>query len=322
MDQLKEKWKEVFAKEVNEGLSAPNKYLQSKYFYNKIGDELFIKIMHCDEYYLTNCELEIFQNQSNSLIQSFDIGAKPISIIELGAGDGLKTTFLLKEMVSQNLNFVYSPIDISKNAIDLLKERLTTKIPKLKIIGKVGDYFKILEKEQRSLNTQKIILFLGSNLGNLNHERATSFLQQITHTMGKEDKLVLGLDLKKDPHTILSAYNDKQGYTRDFNLNILTRINQELGGNFNTEHFMHFPYYDPKLARAVSYLVSKKDQDVVISGLKKTFHFKSWETIHTEISQKYDLDSLHKIIQPIGLKLQNVFYDQKKYFMNVVLNKV
>ena len=322
MDQRKEKWKEVFAEEVNEGLSAPDKYLQSKYFYDKIGDELFIKIMHCDEYYLTNCELEIFKNQSSSLIQSFDIGTRPISIIELGAGDGLKTAFLLKEMVSQNLNFVYSPIDISKNAIHLLKQRLTTKIPGLKITGKVGDYFKILEEEQKSLNAQRIILFLGSNLGNLNQEKATSFLRQIASTMSNTDKLVIGLDLKKDPNTILAAYNDKQGYTRDFNLNILTRINQELGGNFDLEHFMHFPYYDPKLARAVSHLVSKKDQDVTISALKKTFHFKSWETIHTEISQKYDLDLLHKIIQPIGLTLQNVFYDQKKYFMNVVLNKV
>lgn len=308
----------TFAKDVDKGLSATKKYLPSRYFYDKNGDQLFVKIMNMPEYYLTDAELEIFRDQTSRLIQSFGMNGEHFEVIELGAGDGLKVVSLLKEL--NGSNFTYTPIDISKNAIQILRNRLLQEIPSLDFDGRQGEYFEVLDSLKEV--GKKVILFLGSNIGNLTDGRAHSFMVKISESMEPHDKLLVGFDLKKDPSVIEKAYNDAHGYTRAFNLNLLHRINRELGGNFKIEHFEHVPKYDQNKGVALSYLESKEDQVVRVSGIGKSFEFKKGERIHTEISRKYDLETIHKIALDTGLVIREKFYDHRKFFIDVLFEKL
>ena len=307
----------TFSKDVEKGLESDPKFLSSKYFYDAIGDQLFVKIMQLPEYYLTNCELEIFQNQSDEIIRAFEIENETFEIYELGAGDGTKTIELLKAIKDKNFRFV--PIDISSDALKNLSEKLENEIPDIQFEGRQGEYFEILNTLKGT--DKKIILFLGSNIGNLNDKEARSFICNIASKMNDGDMFFLGVDLKKSKDIILPAYNDSQGITRDFNLNLLERINRELGGNFDTRYFSHQPQYDEEVGVAYSYLQSEKDQEVYIESLDKTFDFRKGERIHTEISRKYDEHILNKIITGSGLKINNLFYDNRKYFCNALFEK-
>lgn len=309
--------RDTFASDVDEGLSADNKSLPSRYFYDKKGDELFIKIMKMPEYYLTDAELEIFQQQTANLINSFGMNGDHFEVVELGAGDGLKVVKLLKRL--NGSNFTYAPIDISKNAIENLRSRLKDEIPELDFDGKQGEYFEVLD----SLKDvgKKVILFLGSNIGNLTDERAHKFMVKISASMEPHDKLLIGFDLKKDPEVISKAYDDPYGYTREFNLNLLSRINHELGGDFNLDRFEHKPEYDAESGAALSYLESLEEQNVFIEATGRNYSFRKGERIHTEISRKYDLDTIKKIANDTGLRICDVFYDSKKYFIDVLFEK-
>ena len=263
--------KNTFAKDVERGLSYASKTLPSRYFYDKNGDEIFVKIMQMPEYYLTDAELEIFNMQTEALVNSFGMNGEHFEVVELGAGDGLKVINLLKKLNGRN--FTYAPIDISKNAIDKLKGRLLNEMPELDFDGKQGEYFEVLD----SLKDvgKKVILFLGSNIGNLTDERAHHFMLKISASMNHHDKLLIGFDLKKNPDTIELAYNDPHGYTKAFNLNLLKRINHELNGNFDLQKFIHVPVYDKERGVALSYLESQVDQEVFIGEIGKTFTFVS-----------------------------------------------
>ena len=307
----------TFAKDIRKGLESSPKFLSSKYFYDDIGDGLFVKITQLPEYYLTNSEMEIFKNQSEKIIKAFKIDSEFFEIYELGAGDGTKTLELLKKL--KHSNFTYIPIDISSNALNLLTEKMRNELPEAQIKGRQGEYFEILNTLNGS--AKKIILFLGSNIGNLNDREARSFICNLASKMNPGDMFFLGVDLKKSKDIILPAYNDEQGVTRDFNLNLLERINRELGGTFNTDHFTHQPEYDEKAGVAYSYLRSERDQVVHIKSLEKAFNFKAGEKIHTEISRKYDVHILNKIIKGSGLKINKLFYDSRKYFCDVLFEK-
>ena len=309
--------RDAFAKHVHEGLSAKNKSLPSRYFYDKKGDELFVKIMKMPEYYLTDAELEIFNSQTSRLINSFAMNGEHFEVVELGAGDGLKVINLLKQL--NGYNFTYAPIDISQNAIDKLKNRLLKEMPGLDFDGKQGEYFDIMHQ----LNDvgKKVILFLGSNIGNLTDIRAHNFMLKISDAMEPQDKLIIGFDLKKDPKIIEKAYNDPHGYTSEFNLNLLQRINKELGGDFKIENFVHVPIYDEKKGVALSYIESVVDQEVKIESIGESYKFQKGERIHTEISRKYDMKTIHKIAKDTGLGVRETFYDNRKYFVDVLFEK-
>lgn len=308
---------ETFAREVNEGLDASNKSLPSRYFYDSTGDDLFVKIMNMPEYYLTDAELEIFNNQTSDLIKSFGMNGEHFEVVELGAGDGLKVVRLLKQL--NGLNFTYAPIDISVNAIKKLKNRLLNEIPGLDFDGQQGEYFEVLD----SLKDvgKKVILFLGSNIGNLTDSMANKFMVKISESMNYQDKLLIGFDLKKNPEVIEKAYNDPHGYTREFNLNLLRRINRELGGDFSIDNFEHAPEYDSDSGAALSYLVSLEEQTVHIQATGTSYKFKKGERIHTEISRKYDLETINKIAKDTGLIVRKTFYDSRKYFIDVLFEK-
>ena len=220
-----------FRKEVFDGLSAYPKYLSSKYFYDKKGDRLFQDIMAMPEYYLTGCEFQILSSHTGTIGELFRDRENGLDLIELGAGDGKKTKVLLKYMAENNFNFVYKPIDISENAVEMLSENLANEMPALTVDAEVGEYFEVLERLKGFNKRKKVIMVLGSNIGNLKHPKAIEFLTKLKDAMLPDDLLFMGFDQKKNPQTILDAYNDEAGITAAFNKNVLTRINRELDGN-------------------------------------------------------------------------------------------
>ncbi|MCB0804736.1 MAG: L-histidine N(alpha)-methyltransferase [Bacteroidales bacterium] len=305
-----------FAEDVNTGLSASHKYLNSKYFYDTHGSIIFQKIMHMPEYYLTDCELEIFEKQASGIYEAFRVDHQPFDVVELGAGDGLKTTILLMHIFKKNPKIRYMPIDISNKAVEMITEKLTHEIPGLEVLGKTGDYFEMMEELSRIDKTPKVLLFLGSNIGNFNDGKARSFLGELHAAMNPADKLFIGFDLKKDPRVILDAYNDPHGYTASFNLNLLRRINEELGANFEIMKFRHHEVYDPQTGTAKSYLISLEKQDVRINSLDRVFHFEKWEPVFMEMSQKYDFAMIEKFASGSGFTIEKNFTDSKNYFLN------
>lgn len=298
------------------GFSASPKFHFSKYFYDNRGSKIFQDIMNMPEYYLTNCEEEIFRDQKQDIFQSFNPGDERFDIIELGAGDGKKTKILLEYFESKHTDFTFIPIDISEKAINILVSDLKEKFPQINVDAKVGDYFQMMEEMNQYDTAPKIILFLGSNIGNYNQSETITFFSHLCEVMNHGDKLFIGFDLKKDPRVILNAYNDPHGHTAAFNLNLLQRLNDELGANFNLDNFKHHEVYDPQSGTAKSYLVSLKSQSVFIERLSRSFKFEQWETIYTEMSQKYDLNMIFSFAKQCGFEVVRNFTDSRQYFMN------
>ncbi|NKI30546.1 L-histidine N(alpha)-methyltransferase [Croceivirga thetidis] len=311
----------VFAEEVRKGLTDFPKHLSSKYFYDATGDELFQQIMAMPEYYLTNCEFDILERNKAALANLFGEEVDDFSLFELGAGDGKKTKILLKYLSEKGVEFDYRPIDISQNALDQLEASINLELPKVKINTLQGTYFDTLKTIGTAHNKRKIILFLGSNIGNLLHPQAIDFLKQLRAAMNEGDLLFMGMDQKKNPQTILDAYNDKAGITAAFNKNVLTRINNELGGDFNLDNFIHWEVYDPETGTAKSYLVAQHECKVRLEALDLNVRFKPWETIHTEISQKYDDEVVSWLANEAGLSLVTSFADEKNYFKDYIFKK-
>lgn len=315
----------TFAKDCIQGLSSIPKYLSSKYFYNSKGSQIFQQIMRMPEYYLTDCELEIFQEQKEDIYRVIIEQTKEpdqFELLELGAGDGLKTKVLLKHFLEQDISFEYVPIDISKSAIHQLLGELEADFPNLKTKALIGDYFHMLEDFNKTDEHPKVILFLGSNIGNFNHHGAIHFLSSLGNQMKENDLLLVGFDLKKDPQIILNAYDDPHGYTEAFNLNLLERMNTELGAHFELEKFKHLETYEEECGTARSYLMSTEDQYVEIDQLQETIHFRKEEPIFMEVSQKYD-DSMIKIMaKESGFKIVRNFYDKRQFYTNSLWRKV
>lgn len=311
----------AFENEVRSGLTDFPKHLSSKYIYDKNGDRIFQEIMAMPEYYLTKCEMEIISTYTHEIGELFRDKEHGLDLIELGAGDGTKTKVLLNYMASENFNFVYKPIDISENALRLLTKTLAIEMPSLKVDAELGEYFEVLERLKSFDKRKKVILMLGSNLGNLLHPQAIDFLSKLSDTLLEEDLLFIGLDQKKPPRTISDAYNDAAGITASFNKNLLVRINRELGGNFEVDKFIHWQVYNPETGTSKSYLVATEAMDVRIDRLDLNIHFDQWETIHTEISQKYDDKTVQWMAEQANLEIVTFFTDNKKYFRNYVLRR-
>ena len=309
-----------FEKEVIQGLTDSPKYLSSKYFYDAIGDKLFQDIMAMPEYYLTNCEYEILATHKEQFRLLFD-HQEGFDLIELGAGDGKKTKLLLEHFNKQGTDFTYLPIDISQHVLDTLETAVHSELPGVNIRTQQGTYFEVLEQIATFNSRKKVILFLGSNIGNLLHEQAVDFLKKIEAIMNDEDMLLIGFDQKKNPQTILDAYNDQTGITAAFNKNILSRINTELNGDFDLDQFLHWEVYDPETGTAKSYLVSKIAQHVSIKNLDLDIQFNAWETIHTEISQKYDDAVVTWLASEAGLQITHQLTDDRHYYKNYIFQK-
>ena len=305
-----------FARDVLLGLRSNPKHLFSKYFYDKRGSELFQRIMRMPEYYLTDCEMEIFGEQKEEIYRAFSKNGLDFDLIELGAGDGLKTKILLNYFASINASFRYVPVDISSEMVVDLQDELAQLIPQLKVHGMIGDYFQLMDVLSAERDTKKILLFLGSNIGNFDKQEVMDFLVQIRSVMRNKDLLFTGFDLKKDPRVILRAYDDAQGITAAFNLNLLDRINRELKGNFNTDFFEHIETYDPETGAARSFLISSKDQEIFIGELNARISFVKNESIYMEISKKFDLQMIQTLAAKTGFEIVQNFIDSRQYYIN------
>ena len=307
---------DAFAIDVKSGLDKSQKTLPSRYFYDEKGDELFQKIMDLDEYYLTRAEFQIFVRQKDEILKCFLGNDSTFRLVELGAGDGTKTKVLLSHFLDKNASFTYSPIDISGNVLDQLQGDLQVELPSLKVEPIIGEYFSGLEDLAANDSSKEIVLFLGSNIGNFGKSSGVGFLTHIGEHLKSGDMLLIGFDLMKSPQKILSAYNDKEGVTKAFNLNLLTRINKELGANFNIEDFDHFPTYDPITGETKSNIVSRKEQTVYIEALKESYSFDAWEAIHTEVSQKYSMKMIEAYVVESGFEIVKNFTDSNQYFVD------
>ncbi|TSD64494.1 L-histidine N(alpha)-methyltransferase [Inquilinus sp. KBS0705] len=305
-----------FYNDVINGLSSTPKRLDSKYFYDAQGDKLFQELMACDDYYPTNCEMEIFTSQTAEICKAIIADGDAFDLIELGAGDATKSSHLLKYLIDHKADFTYLPIDISDNIISYLNITLPVTLPGIKITGLNGEYFEMLKKAATISNKRKVVMFLGSNIGNMPVHIAEGFCKEIRNHLTPGDMMLIGIDLKKNPKTILAAYNDKEGITKRFNLNLLERINRELNANFNINQFDHYPTYHPETGACKSYLISLADQEVNISG--QTISFLKDEYIDMEISQKYTVEQTHKMASEAQFEPLKQFFDNKKWFIDAI----
>lgn len=301
-----------FAQAVSEGLGATPKRLSSRYFYDAAGDRLFQAIMASPEYYLTDCEREILREQGPDIARVAAAGGA-FELVELGAGDGSKMCHLIDALHAQGAEFVFKPLDISANVLELLEERLRPGRPWLAMEPIAGNYMHWLAEKRRP-GIRRVFAFMGSNLGNFTRDAAVEFLTAIRGSMTPEDLLLIGLDRKKDPAVIRAAYDDKGGVTARFNLNLLERINRELGGDFDLSAFTHRPEYDPDTGAARSFLRSNRDQRVYIGALKTSFAFARGELINMEISQKYDQQHINELARMSGFEVLETFTDDRDYF--------
>lgn len=310
------------AKDTLQGLSANPKFLFSKYFYDDAGSSIFQDIMQMPEYYLTDCEFEIFITHKKQITEAFHKNVQAFDLIELGSGDGLKTKILLQFLVENSVRFHYIPVDISHRANIELVNSLKSELPFLSVNAKTGDYFQEVKKLNGHSGLRKVILFLGSNIGNFTDEEINLFLGQLSTLCHKDDQVLIGFDLKKSPEVIMKAYDDPLGHTRRFNLNHLIRLNRELDANFDLDQFEQHTEYDPLTGEVKSFLVSKTEQTIYIADLEKGFYFRKWEPIYMELSRKFDYETIEKLAKNNGFRVETQFTDNRNYFVDSLWIKV
>ncbi len=298
-----------FKEEVFQGLGQEQKKLSSKFFYDEQGSRIFQEIMQMEEYYLPKSEEEILKDQSDAIIS--EIRFTEFDVIELGAGDGTKTLLFLESAIQKGFKLTYIPLDISEDILKVNEDNIKKSLPELPVMLLAGDYHGTIKKLENRL-LPRLIMFMGSNIGNFKGGKAIEFIQFVNEFLKPGDFFLMGVDLKKNPNIILNAYNDGSGITKRFNLNLLERINRELGGNFELGAFDHYATYDPIEGLAESYLVSMKEQRVKIE--EREFSFLKNEVIHMEVSQKYSLKDLDSLAAKTGFTWDKHFTDRKGFY--------
>ncbi|MDI1351272.1 MAG: L-histidine N(alpha)-methyltransferase, partial [bacterium] len=226
------------------------------------------------------------------------------------------TRILIDQLLDDGHNFTYFTIDISKKYLTQIVNKFNHELCRLKMIALNADYINGLKWLTEHSKDRNLVLFLGSSIGNFSHEDTHIFLKNICQDLQDGDYFLIGFDLRKDIDILLNAYNDSDGITRQFNLNLLTRINKELGGTFNLDQFKHHGIYNVSQGAMESYLISLKDQDVYIDALNKSFHFEAYEPIHLEYSYKYSMSQITDFAQSNGFTIIENFFDEKKFFVN------
>lgn len=312
---------DALAEEVRTGLQKTPKALSSRFFYDAEGSRIFAEIMRSPEYYLTRSEYDVLDTYKADLLRLITSDNRPFELVELGAGDGLKTKILLGFFDSQRADFTYAPVDISADALEGLVVDVRKQWPDLPLNPRHDDYFSALEHLSSETDSRKVVLFLGSNIGNFAPDEAIAFYQQLHDRLKPGDIVLTGFDLQKNPAVIHAAYNDRQGLTRAFNLNLLRRINRDLEADFDLAAFDHYETYSPETGEARSYLVSQKTQIIDIRALGMRVPFQEGEIIHTEISRKFNRSQIEHLAQQTGFSLTSWFSDDKGYFADVIFTR-
>jgi len=307
----------AFNEDVKRGLISFPKYLHPKYFYDQKGSELFEKICHTPEYYVTRTEIVILKNISGEIAGlNFD---KKV-IVELGSGSSVKTKYIINSFLKSHTELKYIPIDVSEIMISS-SDNLVSEFEDLKIDGILAEYETGLDISRTVVKNPKMIIFLGSSIGNFNLADAEKFIQHISNVMNTGDTLLIGFDLVKDTGVLNAAYNDADGYTALFNLNLLNRINSELQGEFILDKFSHKAFFNEIESRIEMHLVSIDEQDICIHAIREKIHFECGETIHTENSYKFNDEMINSLASDAGLEIEKIWKDDKKYFALCLMRK-
>jgi dimethylhistidine N-methyltransferase len=300
---------DAFPEEIFFGLQRKKKFIHPKFFYNEKGSYLFEKITTLDEYYLTRTESEILDTIKDKMSAYV---RNNYSLIEFGSGSATKTRKLLEALAQMQDLIEYYPIDIS----DILKEsslNLQKHYLNLRITGIIDHYEGGLDFV-RYIEQRKLVVFLGSSFGNFDGKGAIEFLRKIRASMKKDDYLLLGLDLIKNKDILERAYDDSEGITAEFNLNLLARINEEFIGNFDLKNFEHVSFFNEKQKRIEMHIRSKIDQEITLLRAGVTIKFKKGEMILTEYSHKYTIDQICSLAKKSGLIVKEIWKDKKEYF--------
>jgi L-histidine N-alpha-methyltransferase len=287
----------TLASDVRSGFSAAPKRLAPKHFYDDVGSRLFDAICDTPEYYQTRTEHALLQSVARDVIAT----TRPTDLVELGSGAARKTRVLLDAIASAGLRCRYVPFDVSEGMLRETAQALLDEYPWLTVRGIVGDYDRDLWDFPPG--QRRLFLFLGSTIGNFEHDAAVSFLRVLAAQMGPSDYLLLGLDLVKDARLLDAAYNDAQGITAEFNKNVLRVINRELGGQFDVDAFEHLAFFDERTARIEMHLRSARRQTVTIQALELAASFSEGERVLTEISRKFTAESARVMVGAAGLDL-------------------
>ena len=298
------------AEEVMRGLSARPRRLPPKLFYDAAGSQLFDQITETPEYYPTRTERAILRESAGEMIKQ---AGNNLTLVELGAGSASKTQVLIKALLRRQLRADFYPVDVSSSALQGALASLNGHFPRLRVSPIVADYTHKIP-DLNSLPGRKLVLFLGSTIGNFEPEEAEKFLRNVRGSLQKGDALLIGFDLIKDADVLDAAYNDAQGVTARFNKNMLVRINRELGGSFDVDSFEHVAFWNKRKSRIEMHLESQYEQTVWIEDLGRGFHFEQGERIHTENSYKFSLRLIRQLLKNGGFKLEKSWTDPKGWF--------
>lgn len=312
-----------FAEDVRTGLSARRKTLLPKYFYDELGSHLFEAITTLPEYYLTRAEEEILAAHSAAIV-AIASGAGspgPLRLLELGSGSGRKTRLVIEALLARQGELEYLPVDVSESALRESGLRWLAAYPGLRVTAILGEYQNALRelRNERWGKGKTLALFLGSSLGNLDAEEREALLLDLRASLLPGDAFLLGVDFKKDEGVLLPAYDDPLGVTAAFNLNVLARINRELGGEFDLAAFRHRARYDREEGRVEMHIESLRDQVVAIRGLGLEVSFGAGETIHSESSYKFDLGQVEALAAATGFEIRQTWMDGAGRFASSLL---
>jgi L-histidine Nalpha-methyltransferase len=294
-------------RDVRIGFTKPQKELSPKYFYDERGSELFEEITRLPEYYPTEAERRLLRECAPEFVRETEL----CTLVELGAGSANKTRIILDSMRNTGFGRTYIPVDVSADFLEGVAQRLRTEYPSLEIVPAVADITADFVLPARTPPT--VIAFLGSTIGNFGRDETIDLLSRCAKLLGPRDRFLLGCDLRKSVEVVEAAYNDSRGITAEFNLNMLRVINDELGANFDVAAFRHRAFYNQDLHRIEMHLVSTKAQAVTIPGIGK-IEFGEGESIHTEVSYKYNREAIENLFDPAGLTLTKWMTDSSRMF--------
>jgi dimethylhistidine N-methyltransferase len=300
-----------FAGDVRAGLTAEPKRLYPKYFYDALGSELFDAICLLPEYYLTRAENEILTKYADEIVAAIP---GPKTLLEMGSGSASKTRVIIEALLRKQRTLNYIPVDISASALETSSRVLLQSYPEISVEAYASEYYGALAELREKPRKQTLALFLGSNIGNFDIKESQRFLRGLRSVLKEGDGLLLGADLKKDSRQLEAAYDDALGITAAFNLNLLARINRELGADFELRAFRHIAHYNEEKGCIEVFIESLRDQSVTIKGLDIEVQFHEGERIHTENSYKYDLDQLSRLAAETGFRRAHTWLDAAERF--------
>jgi len=302
------------AEEVEQGLGSQPKCLPPKLFYDAEGSRLFEQITETPEYYPTRTERCIFRHFAPDMAAQ---AGNNLTLVELGAGSARKTRLLIEAILRRQLRLAFYPIDVSPAALREAVSRLNGDFPHLHVEPILADYSRELPP-LKDFPGRKLVLFLGSTIGNFEPDEARDFLSRLRQSLSPGDALLAGFDMRKDGGVLHAAYNDRQGVTERFNKNILARINRELGGQFDLDAFSHVAFWNRRMSRIEMHLESREQQDVCIQDLGRNLHFSRGERIHTENSYKFTAPGIAALLRRGGLRREKTWTDPQGWFSEVL----